>query len=61
MFPIEQECIPTSCIWYPINSFKEDVLLTVNEEYKIKLWHIMKNGIKGIFKKIYLCLLFELC
>lgn len=35
---IEQECVPTACIWYPINMYKEDVLLTVNEEFKVKLW-----------------------
>jgi len=37
--------------------YKEDVLLTVNEEYKIKLWHIMNNNerlksINYIIKKI---------
>ena len=33
--------------------YKEDVLLTVNEEYKIKLWHIMNNeGLKSKIKYI---------
>ena len=26
--------------------FKEDVLLTVNEEYKLKLWLLLPNSIK---------------
>lgn len=43
VFAIEQECMPTSCIWYPINLYKEDVLLTTNEDYKLKLWSIMKD------------------
>lgn len=47
IFPIEQECIPTACIWYPINKHKEDILLVVNDDYKIKLWQIMKGNIKG--------------
>ena len=47
VFQIEQECYPSACIWYPLNVHKEDVLLTVNEDYKIKLWHIMSNGQKS--------------
>lgn len=43
VFPIEQECIPSACIWYPINLYKEDVLLTANEDYKLKLWSVMKD------------------
>ena len=43
VFPIEQECMPTACIWYPVNMYKQDVLLTVNEDYKVKLWHILKD------------------
>jgi hypothetical protein len=31
--------------------YKEDVLLTVNEEYKVKLWHIMYNECLKICKK----------
>ncbi|EAS05799.2 WD-40 protein, putative (macronuclear) [Tetrahymena thermophila SB210] len=46
IYPIEQETIPTACIWYPINMYKEDVLLTVNEEFKIKLWQFMKDNFK---------------
>ena len=41
---IEQEANPTSCVWYPSNLYKEDCLLTVNSEYKIKLWQIMSNN-----------------
>ena len=34
--------------------YKEDVLLTVNEEYKIKLWHIMNNdGLKSNLLNAY--------
>ena len=33
---IEQEHKPTCCIWYPINT-GEDLLLTMNDAYKIKL------------------------
>ena len=45
---IEQEANPCSCVWYPINIYKEDCLLTVNDEYKIRLWQIMPNGTKSI-------------
>lgn len=44
---IEQESNPISCVWYPINIYKEDCLLTVNDEYKIRLWQIMPNGSKS--------------
>ena len=44
---IEQESNPCACVWYPINIYKEDCLLTVNEEYKIRLWQIMSNGTKS--------------
>lgn len=50
-FSIEQECEPTACIWYPINQKKEDVLMTINSEYKIKLWNILKNDQVKICKK----------
>jgi WD40 repeat protein len=46
VFQIEQECFPTACIWYPVNMFKENVLLTVNEHYKIKLWSMLKDNMK---------------
>jgi WD40 repeat protein/Ca2+-binding EF-hand superfamily protein len=42
-FQIEQETNPCACIWYPLNKFKEDCLLTVNEEYKIKLWNVSND------------------
>jgi len=41
---IEQEAIPTSCIWYPLNNDKEDILLTMNSEYKIKMWNANNKG-----------------
>ena len=37
---IEQEHIPTSCIWYPTLDSKEDLLLTVNDGYKMKIWNV---------------------
>jgi WD40 repeat protein len=46
IFPIEQECYPTACIWYPINLYKENVLLVVNEQYKLKLWNMLKDNLK---------------
>lgn len=51
-FQIEQEHNPTACIWYPVNNYKEDILLTVNEEYKIKLWNASNTNQKcNIFLK----------
>jgi len=38
-FTIEMEAKPTCCIWYPQLDFKEGILLTTNDEYKIKLWN----------------------
>jgi len=38
MFPIELESIPTACIWYPADDSKEGLILTANDEYKMKLW-----------------------
>lgn len=51
-FSIENESNPTACIWYPKGSSittrsgakgkqdpQEDLLLTVNEDYKMKLWN----------------------
>lgn len=35
---IEQEHKPTCCIWYPVST-GEDLLLTMNDAYKIKLWN----------------------
>jgi WD40 repeat protein len=36
-FIIEQEALPSSCIWYP--DAKEGLLLTANTEYKMKVWN----------------------
>ena len=40
MFLLEKEAFPTACIWYPsaLDS-KEGLLLTANDEYKMKLWN----------------------
>jgi WD40 repeat protein len=38
-FNIENEAHPTTCIWYPKGDIKEDLLLTVNDDYKMKLWN----------------------
>ena len=35
---IEQEHRPTCCIWYPVST-GEDLLLTMNDAFKIKLWN----------------------
>jgi hypothetical protein len=40
-YDIEQEAIPTASVWYPCSGIGEDILLTVNNEYKIKLWQIL--------------------
>jgi cilia- and flagella-associated protein 251 len=40
---IEQESIPTSCIWYPTVDSKEDLLLTVNSSYKMKIWNVTSS------------------
>lgn len=40
MFQIENEAIPTSCVWYPKVDTKEDLLLTSNNEYKMKIWNV---------------------
>jgi len=39
-FKIERESSPTACIWYPKTESKEDLLLTVNDDYKMKIWNI---------------------
>lgn len=39
MFDIELESIPTACIWYPKIELKEGLILTANDEYKMKLWN----------------------
>jgi hypothetical protein len=38
-FFIEQESFPTSCIWYPKKDSKEGLLLTSNNDYKMKVWN----------------------
>lgn len=43
---VEQEAMPTASVWYPCSGIGEDILLTVNNEYKIKLWQILQNGQK---------------
>jgi len=40
---IEQESVPTSCIWYPTVDSKEDLLLTVNSNYKVKIWNVTSS------------------
>ena len=40
MFNIEQEAHPTACVWYPKVDTKEDLLLTANDDYKMKLWSV---------------------
>ncbi len=40
MFKIENESYPTACIWYPKVDTKEDLLLTVNSDYKMKIWNV---------------------
>lgn len=38
-FMIEQEALPSCCIWYPKKDSNEDLLLTTNDEYKMKVWN----------------------
>ena len=38
-FKIEQEAFPSACIWYPKKDSKEALLLTANNEYKMKVWN----------------------
>lgn len=40
---VEQEYKPTACIWYPVNT-GEDLLLTMNSGYKVKLWNVNNKG-----------------
>lgn len=37
---IEQEAQTTAAIWYPKTDSKEDLLLTVNDQYKMKIWNV---------------------
>ena len=43
VFDVEQESTPTASIWYPNSGIGENILLTVNSDYKIKLWQIQNN------------------
>ena len=38
-FSIEQEALPSACIWYPKKDSKEGLILTANDEYKMKVWN----------------------
>jgi len=38
-FIIEQEAFPTACIWNPKKDSKEGLLLTANNDYKMKIWN----------------------
>ena len=38
-FYVENEAVPTACIWYPKVDTKEDLLLTANNDYKMKIWN----------------------
>ena len=38
-FRVELESRPTACIWYPQLDSKEGLILTANDEYKMKLWN----------------------
>lgn len=38
-FKIEQEAYPSACIWYPKKDSKEGLILTANNDYKMKVWN----------------------
>ena len=40
MFKIEQEATPTASVWLPKSDSLKDLLLTVNNEYKMKVWNV---------------------
>lgn len=44
IFKIEQEAAPTACIWYPKTDQNQDLLLTANDEYKMKIWNVSTKG-----------------
>lgn len=46
-YKIERENSPTACIWYPKTDSKEDLLLTVNDDYKMKIWNIAEKAISS--------------
>jgi len=41
---IEKESTPTACVWYPKSETKEDLLLTANDDYKMKIWNISSKS-----------------
>ena len=41
---IEEEAHPTACIWYPKVDTKEDLLMTVNDDYKMKIWNVRQGS-----------------
>jgi WD40 repeat protein len=51
---IEQEAQPTAAIWYPKTDSREDLLLTVNDQYKMKIWNVsMKSSRKTVLGPTY--------
>lgn len=38
-FSIEQEALPSCCLWYPSVENREGLLMTTNDHYKMKLWN----------------------
>lgn len=38
-FKVEQEALPSCCLWYPSKDSKEGLLLTTNDHYKMKVWN----------------------
>ena len=41
---IEQEAYPTACVWYPQIDSREDLLVTANDEYKMKIWNVITRS-----------------
>ena len=38
-FKVETEALPSCCLWYPEREAKEGLLLTTNDQYKMKVWN----------------------
>lgn len=38
-FKVESEALPSCCLWYPAREPKEGLLLTTNDQYKMKVWN----------------------
>ena len=38
-FKVESEALPSCCLWYPEREAKEGLLLTTNDQYKMKVWN----------------------